>query len=149
MSIELAKTPFGCTGSCKMGYLHEVYVPGDLTKQICLWSRCNPGTLFNSRHNPLTALRHAAIDKLEGIAEMDKTYLLFAEEGKKNITVYKPSKQVFVLVAWDPNKNSIAKAVCLGRIFPKKMIETIGSYLIGENIICADGWHAFFYIRQG
>ena len=43
-------------------------------------------TLFYWRHKLLTAIRQVSIDKLEGIVEMDETYLLHSEKGNKNIT---------------------------------------------------------------
>ncbi|GAA4851809.1 hypothetical protein GCM10023310_33260 [Paenibacillus vulneris] len=74
-------------------------------------------TLFYWRHKILSALKQIPTEAFQGIVEMDETYFLFSEKGKRNITERKPRKrggkakyrgisndQVCVLVARDRQK---------------------------------------------
>jgi transposase-like protein len=42
-------------------------------------------TLFYWRHKVLSALEQIQIEQFEGILEVDETYFLFSEKGKKNM----------------------------------------------------------------
>lgn len=74
-------------------------------------------TLFYWRHKILAALKQIPTKAFKGIVEMDETYLLFSEKGKRNIFERKPCKcggkaknrgisndQICVLVARDRQK---------------------------------------------
>lgn len=74
-------------------------------------------TLFYWRHKILAALKQISTEDFKGIVEMDETYFLFSEKGKRNIADRKPRKrggkakyrgisndQVCVLVARDRQK---------------------------------------------
>jgi hypothetical protein len=43
-------------------------------------------TLFYWRHKILAALKQIPIETFQGIVEMDETYFLFSEKGKRNIS---------------------------------------------------------------
>ncbi len=112
-------------------------------------------TVFYWRHKILNALKQDEIDGFEGIVEIDETYFLYSEKGKKQ-TNRKPRKrggkskyrgiskdQVCVVVARDRTKNTIAKVGCMGRIEKPKLDEVIGDYISQDNIICTDKWRAY------
>ncbi|MCC5909276.1 MAG: IS1595 family transposase [Clostridiaceae bacterium] len=113
-------------------------------------------TLFYWRHKILNALKQDIIEAFNGIVEMDETYLLFSEKGKKKIADRKPRKrggkskyrgiskeQMCILVARDRNRNTIAKTSCMGRIVKSKVESVVGSYLSSANVLCTDKWRAY------
>lgn len=113
-------------------------------------------TLFYWRHKILSALKQISIEKFEGIVEMDETYLLYSEKGKKHIKGRKSRKrggvsryrgisheQVCILVARDREKQTMSKVTCMGRIIKSQVDNTIGKYLDKENILCTDNWRAY------
>lgn len=50
-------------------------------------------TLFYWRHKILAALKQIPIELFQGIVDMDETYFLYSEKGKRNITERKPRKR--------------------------------------------------------
>lgn len=52
--------------------------------------KINLSTVFTWRHKLLTALKREDLDGFEGLLEVDETYFLYSEKGKKNITGRKP-----------------------------------------------------------
>ena len=113
-------------------------------------------TLFYWRHKLLSALKQANIKPFDGIVEMDETYFLYSEKGKKHISDRKSRhrggvskfrgishEQVCVLVARDRNKNTVSKVTCMGRILKTQVDKTIGDYLSSQNILCTDSWRAY------
>jgi transposase-like protein len=86
-------------------------------------------TLFYWRHKILAALKQIPTEAFQGIVEMDETYFLFSEKGKRNIADRKPRKrggkakyrgisndQVCVLVARDRQKMTYSGVLGRGRI---------------------------------
>ncbi len=86
-------------------------------------------TLFYWRHKILSALKQIPTDAFQDIVEMDETYFLFSEKGRRNITERKPRKrggkanyrgishdQVCVLVARDRQKMTYSGVLGRGRI---------------------------------
>ncbi|MFZ5975753.1 MAG: IS1595 family transposase [Bacillota bacterium] len=113
-------------------------------------------SLFYWRHKLLTALTEMENNAFDGIVEMDETYFLHSEKGKKNLKNRKARKrggasklrgisheQVCVLVARDRSKNTVSKVSCMGRIRTEKVDELVGSFLSPSNILCTDGWRAY------
>jgi transposase-like protein/IS1 family transposase len=113
-------------------------------------------TLFYWRHKLLNALKKMDFDQFEGIVEVDETYFLYSEKGKRGITGRKPRKrggkskhrgiskeQVCVLVARDRTKATIAKVTCMGRVVKSKVDKVIGSKLRSKNILVTDAWRAY------
>jgi len=113
-------------------------------------------TLFYWRHKLLDALTQTENNIFDGIVEMDETYFLQSDKGKKNLKNRKARKrggvsklrgisrdQVCVLVARDRTKNTISKVSCMGRIKTERVNELVGSYLSPANILCTDGWRAY------
>jgi len=49
-------------------------------------------TLFYWRHKLLSALKQMDFEQFEGIAEVDETYFLYSEKGKRGISDRKPRK---------------------------------------------------------
>jgi hypothetical protein len=49
-------------------------------------------TLFYWRHKVLFALKHMDFETFSGIVEMDETYFLYSEKGKRNLNGRKPRK---------------------------------------------------------
>lgn len=81
-------------------------------------------TLFYWRHKLLHALKQLDFSQFEGIVEVDETYFLYSEKGKRGITGRKSRKrggsakkrgisneQVCVLVARDRAKSTVSKVV--------------------------------------
>ncbi|MED0964083.1 IS1595 family transposase [Bacillus paramycoides] len=113
-------------------------------------------TLFYWRHKILNALKEIEIEGFEGIVEVDETYFLYSEKGKRGIVGRKARKrggvskyrgisreQVCVLVARDRNKQTVSKVTCMGRIVKSKVEETIGHLLDVGTILCTDAWRAY------
>lgn len=113
-------------------------------------------TLFYWRHKILTALKQIPTEAFQGIVEMDETYFLYSEKGKRNITERKPRKsggkakyrgisndQVCVLVARDRQKMTYSGVLGRGRIRTKKLDGASGGHLSDSNELCTDSWRAF------
>jgi hypothetical protein len=96
------------------------------------------------------------IDHFSGIVEMDETYFLYSEKGKRKITGRKARKrggasqfrgiskeQVCVLVARDRQKQTFSKVLGQGRIVKSKLDKAIGSKVSTTNTLCTDAWRAF------
>lgn len=109
-------------------------------------------TLFYWRHKILAALTQTDEKPFEGIVEMDETFFLHSEKGKKNLKNRKPRKrggsakyrgtsneQVCVLVARDRSKNTFSKVATMGKINIKRVNELVGSRFNYMNILCTDG----------
>jgi hypothetical protein len=92
----------------------------------------------------------------EGIVEMDETYFLYSEKGKRNIQGRKSrlrggssefrgisKDQVCVLVARDRQKRTFSKTIGKGHIIKKSLDEALGSKLSIQNVLCMDAWRAF------
>jgi hypothetical protein len=113
-------------------------------------------TLFYWRHKILSALKQIPTEPFQGIVEMDETYFLFSEKGKRNISDRKPRKrggkakyrgisndQICVLVARDRQKMTFSGVLGRGRIRTPKLDDAIGNYLSDSNVLCTDSWRAF------
>ncbi|WP_051317311.1 IS1595 family transposase [Ectobacillus panaciterrae] len=113
-------------------------------------------TLFYWRHKILAALKQIPTEAFQGIVEMDETYFLFSEKGKRNIADRKPRKrggkakyrgisndQVCVLVARDRQKMTYSGVLGRGRIRTTKLDEAIGGHISDSNVLCTDSWRAF------
>ncbi|EKP97575.1 transposase [Bacillus cereus] len=113
-------------------------------------------TLFYWRHKLLSAMKQMDFEKFEGIVEMDETYFLYSEKGKRNLKGRKPRKrggsskkrgiskdQVCVLVARDRQKMTYSKIIGQGRIVKTRLDDAIGSKLSSTNVLCTDAWRAF------
>lgn len=113
-------------------------------------------TLFYWRHKILAALKQIPTEAFQGIVEMDETYFLFSEMGKRNISERKPRKrggkakyrgisidQICVLVARDRQKMTYSGVLGRGRIRTVKLDEAIGGHLSDSNVLCTDSWRAF------
>jgi hypothetical protein len=113
-------------------------------------------TLFYCRHKLLSAIKEIAVVQFEGILEMDETYFLYSEKGKRKVEGRKPRKrggsssqrgiskeQVCVLVARDRQKVTYSEVVGQGRIVKTRLKEAIGSKLSPSNVLCTDAWRAF------
>lgn len=86
-------------------------------------------TLFYWRHKVLSALKQMNFESFSGIVEMDETYFLYSEKGKRNIEGRKPRKrggsskfrgisheQVCVLIARDCQKATYSGVLGRGRM---------------------------------
>lgn len=99
---------------------------------------------------------HIPTESFQGIVEMDETYFLYSEKGRRNITERKSHKrggkakyrgisndQVCVLVTRDRQKMTFSGVLGRGRIRTTKLDEAIGVHLSDSNILCTDSWRAF------
>ena len=113
-------------------------------------------SLFYWRHKLLSALSQKENVSFSGIVEMDETYFLESEKGRKNIKNRKPRKRggssqfrgisherVCVLVARDRSKNTVSKVSGMGRIRTDKVDRIVGSLLSKDNILCTDAWRGY------
>lgn len=113
-------------------------------------------TLFYWRHKILSSLKQIPIESFQGIVEMDETYFLYSEKGKRGITERKPRKrggkakyrgisndQICVLVARDRQKMTYSGVLGRGRIRTSKLDEVISDHLSESNVLCTDSWRAF------
>lgn len=121
-------------------------------------------TLYYWRHKLLNALKQMDFEQFEGIVEVDETYFLYSQKGKRGITDRKPRKrggsskhrgisheQFCVLVARDSTKATVSKVACMGRIVKTKVKKMIGSKLTSENVLVTDAWRAYktYAIEKG
>ncbi len=94
--------------------------------------------------------------QFSGIVEMDETYFLYSEKGKRNLKGRKARKrggasqfrgiskeQVCVLIARDRQKLTFSRVIGQGRIVKSRLDKAIGSKLSKSNILCTDAWRAF------
>jgi len=113
-------------------------------------------TLFYWRHKILSALKQIPVESFRGIVELDETYFLYSEKGRKHITERKPRKrggkakyrgisndQICVLVARDRQKMTYSGVLGRGRIRTSKLNEEVGCLLSESNVLCTDSWRAF------
>lgn len=113
-------------------------------------------TLFYWRHKILSALKQIPTESFQGIVEMDVTYFLYSEKGKRNISTRKSRKhggkanyrgisneQICVLVARDRQKMTFSGVIGRGRIRTTKLDKAIGKHLSDSNVLCTDAWRAF------
>ncbi|MFJ5718202.1 IS1595 family transposase [Neobacillus sp. NPDC093127] len=113
-------------------------------------------TLFYWRHKVLSALKQMDFDTFSGIVEMDETYFLYSEKGKRNIEGRKLRKrggsskfrgisqeQVCVLIARDRQKSTYSGVLGKGRIIKSQLDKAIGLKLSSDNTLCTDAWRAF------
>lgn len=113
-------------------------------------------TLFYWRHKILSALKQIPTEAFQGIVEMDETYFLYSEKGKRKITDRKSRKrggkanyrgisndQICVLVARDRKKMTYSGILGRGRIRTTTLNEAIGGHLSKSNVLCTDAWRAF------
>lgn len=113
-------------------------------------------TLFYWRHKILAALKQIPTEAFQSIVEMDETYFLYSERGKRNIAERKPRKrggkakyrgisneQVSVLVARDRQKITYSGVLGRGRIRTMNLDEAICGHLTDSNVLCTDSWRAF------
>jgi transposase-like protein len=113
-------------------------------------------TLFYWRHKLLSALKQMDFEQFSGIVEMDETYFLYSEKGKRKIDGRKSRKrggssqyrgiskeQVCVLIARDRQKSTYSKVIGQGRIVKEHLDKAVGSKLTATNVLCTDAWRAF------
>ena len=113
-------------------------------------------TLFYWRHKLLTSLKQIEVSTFQGIIEMDETYFLYSEKGRKNIKGRKSRKrggsakkrgisneQVCVLVARDRDKSTYSRTLGMGRLTKEQLNDAIGHKISKENTLCTDSWRAF------
>jgi hypothetical protein len=118
-------------------------------------------TSFLWRHKILTALQFVNLPALEGIVEMDETYILESDKGKRRIKGRKARKrggkaelrgiskhQVSVLVAIDRSGNVVAKKTGKGRITYKQVQEAVSNHLGEVTCVCTDSATGFKKFSQ-
>jgi hypothetical protein len=95
-------------------------------------------------------------EQFSGIVEMDETYFLYSEKGKRKIDGRKSRKrggaskyrgigmeQVCMLIARDRQKFTLSRVIGQGRIVKSRLDKAIGSKLSASNVLCTDAWRAF------
>lgn len=118
-------------------------------------------SLFYWRHKLLEALKKTNNTPFDGIVEMDETYFLYSEKGKRNIIDRKPRKRggvskkrginaehVCVLVARDRSKNTISQVTNIGGAKMDKITKLVSPYLNNMNILCTDGWKGYMTLAN-
>ena len=104
----------------------------------------------------LSALKQMDFNAFSGIVEMDETYFLYSEKGKRGITGRNPRKrggssqfrgisreQVCVIIARDCQKSTYSGVLGRGRLVKAQLDKAIGSKLSPNNTRCTDAWRAF------
>ncbi len=102
--------------------------------------------LPSSRHKLLSAFEKMDFEAFSGIVEIDETYFLYSEKGKRGgSSKYRgiSKEQICVLVARDREKVTYSKAIGRGRIIKEQVEESIGPKLSASNVLCTDAWRAF------
>jgi hypothetical protein len=90
------------------------------------------------RHKLLSTIKEIDFDQSEGIVEMDETYFLYSEKGKRKVKGRKARKrggsssqrgiskeQVCVLVARVRQKATYSKVVGKGRIVKSRLLDEL------------------------
>ena len=111
-------------------------------------------TLFYWRHKLLSALKQMDFEQFEGIVDVDETYFLYSEKGKRGISDRKPRKrggkskrrgisheQFYVLVARDRTKATVSKVACMGRVVKTKVDNMME--ISSDNVLVTDAWRAY------
>ncbi|NYF23826.1 transposase-like protein [Sporosarcina sp. JAI121] len=104
----------------------------------------------------MAALKQTDFNAFSGIVEMDETYFLYSEKGKRNIKERKPRKrgvssrfrgisreQVCVLIAKARQKATYSGVLGRWRLVKTQLDTAIGSKLSPDNTLCTDAWRAF------
>ncbi|AQQ53220.1 IS1595 family transposase [Planococcus lenghuensis] len=131
-------------------------IDGDSLRKAAEKLELHHVTLFYWRHKVLSALKQMDFEKFAGIVEMDETYFLYSEKGRRGIQGRKPRKrggssqfrgisheQVCVLVARDRQKTTYSRIIGQGRIVKTRLDQAIGAKLSSTNVLCTDAWRAF------
>jgi transposase-like protein len=108
-------------------------------------------TLFYWRHKILKALKNLDVEQFDGITELDETYFLYSEKGRRNISERKPrhrggkakkrgisDEQVGVLVVCDRQKQHLVKVAGTGRINAATLATMVDGKLSENLILCSD-----------
>lgn len=108
-------------------------------------------TLFYWRHKVLNALKNLDADSFDGITEMDETYFLYSEKGRRDIRDRKPrrrggtarkrgisNEQVGVLVVCDRQKQVSLRVAGSGRISADTLDTMVADKLGGNLVLCSD-----------
>jgi transposase-like protein len=112
-------------------------------------------TLFYWRHKVLSALKRLDIEHFDGITELDETYFLYSEKGRRNITERKPrhrggkakkrgisNEQVGVLVACDRHKQNTLRVAGTGRASAERLEQMLGNKMAKDIVLCSDADNA-------
>jgi transposase-like protein/IS1 family transposase len=156
---NLTNTPLQCTRRPHLWVRFIEFMIKDFSLRKCaklLHDEVTHVTLFYWRHKILSALKQIPTESFQGIIEMDETYFLYSEKGKRNISERKSRKrggkakyrgisndQICVLVARDRQKMTFSGVLGRGRIRTTKLDEAIGGHLSESNVLCTDSWRAF------
>jgi len=113
-------------------------------------------TLFYWRHKILTGLKQLDFDSFNGVVEIDETYMLYSEKGKRNIEDRKSRKrggssrfrgisneQVRILVAKDRNGHCLSEVACMGRILKQNLNLMLDKRIHDEVVLCTDAWKSY------
>lgn len=110
-------------------WLHFIkcVIDGDTLRKAAEKLEVHYVTLFYWRHKLLSALKQMDFEHFTGIVEMDETYFVYSEKGKRSIQERKPRKrggssqfrgisyeQVCVLVARDRQKSTYSRVIGKG-----------------------------------
>lgn len=157
---DLTKTPFhGTHHPEKWLQLMAYMVKGFSVRKIAELLEIAPSTVFYWRHKILSALKRLPVNEFSGLLEVDETYFLYSEKGKKNIKGRKPRKrggssqfrgisreQVCVVVARDRTKNTLSQVACKGPINKLKAGTILTAYVGNVSMVCSDAngtWRVF------
>lgn len=112
-------------------------------------------SLFYWRHKLLDALKKTNNTPFDGIVEMDETYFLYSQKGRKDL-IRKSRKrggvakkrglsyeQVCVLIARDRSKHTVSKVSGVCAVETNSVNSIVGSLVSNENVLCSDGWRAY------
>jgi hypothetical protein len=156
LCVHIAKITLSCGSEITLLKHARVTSSGSVTAANPAVKPLTTVTLFYWRHKILAALKQIPTEAFKGIVEMDETYFLFSEKGRRKITERKSRKrggkakyrgisndQVCVLVARDRQKMTYSGVLGLRRIRTTKLDEAISSHLSDKNVLCTDSWRAF------
>jgi transposase-like protein len=137
----------------------ELMVKGYSIRKTAERLNVSPSTIFTWRHKVLEALKRMEPGDFDGLLEVDETYFLYSEKGKRNIAGREPRKrggsskfrgisreQVCVVVARDRIKQTHARVACMGPITKAKAIILLSPYVGSVKSICSDAngtWRVF------
>lgn len=82
-----------------------------------------------------------------GIVEMDETYFLYSEKGKRKIDGRKSRNRggtsKYRGISKEQQKSTVSRVIGQGRIVKSRLDRAIVSKLSASNVLCTDAWRAF------
>jgi len=153
---DLSKTSLHCIRS-KEKFFHaaRLMLEGYSLTKTAKKVKVSLPTAFSWRHRVLDGLRSLEDDNLSGIVEVDDTYFLYSQKGRRNMGRHPrkrggkskkrgvSSEQVCVVVARDRSDNTVSEIATFGRPSTEQIDRVLGKSLAKDSIFLSDKHRSF------